>query len=192
MKRIKIRKGSIAYYTQKTWKPVSLLLFMTILIFLMSCAEAENIAPAEPVEEVIEIVEEDVIYVEQTAIYALSDEERDLVERVVAAEARGESIECQMAVAQTIKDRCLTRGQTVTEVCTAPYQFATPYQGEVSEKVQDAVRFTFDNGDSVLEYPTTHFYAWKLIDEPYWTADKEFRGQIDGTRFYGDKEKQHE
>lgn len=192
MKRIKIRKGSIAYYAQKTWKPVSLLLFMTILIFLMSCAEAENIAPAEPVEEVIEIVEEDVIYVEQTAIYALSDEERDLVERVVAAEARGESIECQMAVAQTIKDRCLTRGQTVTEVCTAPYQFATPYQGEVSEKVQDAVRFTFDNGDSVLEYPTTHFYAWKLIDEPYWTADKEFRGQIDGTRFYGDKEKQHE
>ena len=192
MKRIKIRKGSIAYYAQKTWKPVSLLLFMTILIFLMSCAEAENIAPAEPVEEVIEIVEEDVNYVEQTAIYALSDEERDLVERVVAAEARGESIECQMAVAQTIKDRCLTRGQTVTEVCTAPYQFATPYQGEVSEKVQDAVRFTFDNGDSVLEYPTTHFYAWKLIDEPYWTADKEFRGQIDGTRFYGDKEKQHE
>ena len=192
MKRIKIRKGSMAYYAQKTWKPVSLLLFMTILIFLMSCAEAENIAPAEPVEEVIEIVEEDVIYVEQTAIYALSDEERDLVERVVAAEARGESIECQMAVAQTIKDRCLTRGQTVTEVCTAPYQFATPYQGEVSEKVQGAVRFTFDNGDSVLEYPTTHFYAWKLIDEPYWTADKEFRGQIDGTRFYGDKEKQHE
>ena len=192
MKRIKIRKGSMAYYAQKTWKPVSLLLFMTILIFLMSCAEAENIAPAEPVEEVIEIVEEDVNYVEQTAIYALSDEERDLVERVVAAEARGESIECQMAVAQTIKDRCLTRGQTVTEVCTAPYQFATPYQGEVSEKVQDAVRFTFDDGDSVLDFPTTHFYAWKLIDPPYWTADKDFRGQINGTRFYGDKEKQHE
>ena len=190
MKRTHIREKSIAWYVQKFWKPVTLLMIVGAIMFSMSMAEAEPVEPIEPIEPVVigEIVEDDVIYIEQTAVFPLSDEERDLVERIVAAEARGESIECQMAVAQTIKDRCLTRGQTVTEVCTAPYQFATPYQGEVSEKVQDAVRFTFDNGDSVLDFPTTHFYAWKLIDEPYWTADKDFRGQIDGTRFYGDRE----
>lgn len=187
MKKYYIRKNSIAWYAQKFWKPVTLLMIVGAIMLSMSLAEAKPIEPAEPIV-IGEIVEDEIVYIEETAVFPLTDEERDLVERIVAAEARGESIECQMAVAQTIKDRCLTRGQTVTEVCTAPYQFATPYQGEVSEKVQDAVRFTFDNGDSVLDFPTTHFYAWKLIDEPYWTADKDFRGQIDGTRFYGDRE----
>ena len=117
--------------------------------------------------------------------YPLTEDERDLVERVVAAEARGEKIETQMAVAQTILNRAETRGQTVTEVCTAAYQFAKPYQGEVSEKTQDAVRFVFDDGAKVFD-KVTHFYAtW--IDPPYWTESKEFKGEIGGVRFYADK-----
>lgn len=118
--------------------------------------------------------------------FTLSAEERELVERVVAAEARGEKIEVQMAVAQTIMDRCTSRGQTVTEVCTAPYQFAEPYQGEVSEKTQDAVFLVFDSGEKVFD-EVTHFYAHKLIDPPYWTESKEFKGEIGGVRFYADK-----
>ena len=118
--------------------------------------------------------------------FILTAEERELVERVVAAEARGESIECQMAVAQTIMDRCTSRGQTVTEVCTAPYQFATPYQGEVSEKTQDAVFLVFDNGAKVFD-KVTHFYASHLIDPPYWTESKEFKGEINGVSFYADR-----
>ena len=118
--------------------------------------------------------------------FTLSAEERELVERVVAAEARGEKIEVQMAVAQTIMDRCTSRGQTVTEVCTAPYQFADPYQGEVSEKTQDAVFLVFDNGAKVFDN-VTHFYAHKLIDPPYWTESKEFKGEINGVSFYADR-----
>ena len=118
--------------------------------------------------------------------FPLTDEERELVERVVAAEARGESIECQMAVAQTIMDRCTSRGQTVTEVCTAPYQFAEPYQGEVSEKTQDAVFLVFDNGAKVFD-KVTHFYASHLIDPPYWTESKDFKGEINGVSFYADR-----
>ena len=118
--------------------------------------------------------------------FVLTTEERELIERVVAAEARGEKIEVQMAVAQTIMDRCTSRGQTVTEVCTAPYQFAEPYQGEVSEKTQDAVFLVFDNGAKVFD-KVTHFYAHKLIDPPYWTESKEFKGEIGGVRFYADK-----
>lgn len=118
--------------------------------------------------------------------FTLSADERELVERVVAAEARGEKIEVQMAVAQTIMDRCTSRGQTVTEVCTAPYQFAEPYQGEVSEKTQDAVFLVFDSGEKVFD-EVTHFYAHKLIEPPYWTESKEFKGEIGGVRFYADK-----
>ena len=119
--------------------------------------------------------------------FPLIDEERELVERVVAAEARGESIECQMAVAQTILDRAVSREQSITKVCTAPYQFAEPYQGEVSEKTQDAVFLVFDTGAKVFD-KVTHFYAHKLIDPPYWAESKEFKGEIGGVRFYADKE----
>lgn len=118
--------------------------------------------------------------------FPLTDEERELVERVVAAEARGESIECQMAVAQTILDRVVSREQSITEVCTAKYQFASPYKGEVSEKTQDAVFLVFDNGAKVFD-KVTHFYASHLIDPPYWTESKEFKGEINSVRFYADK-----
>ena len=118
--------------------------------------------------------------------FPLTDEERELVERVVAAEARGESIECQMAVAQTILDRVVSREQSITEVCTAKYQFASPYQGEVSEKTQDAVFLVFDHGAKVFD-KVTHFYASHLIDPPYWTESKEFKGEINSVRFYADK-----
>ena len=118
--------------------------------------------------------------------FPLTDDERELVERVVAAEARGESIECQMAVAQTILDRAVSREQSITKVCTAPYQFADPYQGEVSEKTQDAVFLVFDTGAKVFD-KVTHFYAHKLIDPPYWAESKEFKGEIRGVRFDADK-----
>ena len=91
-----------------------------------------------------------------------------------------------MAVAQTIMDRCTSRGQTVTEVCTAPYQFADPYRGDISEKTQDAVFLVFDNGAKVFD-KVTHFYASHLIDPPYWTESKEFKGEINGVSFYADK-----
>jgi spore germination cell wall hydrolase CwlJ-like protein len=112
----------------------------------------------------------------------LTSEERDLVERIVASEARGEPIEGIMAVAQCIRDRSQLWGMTVTEVCLAPGQFASPYQGEISPEVVQAVWAVFDEGMSVLEIPTTHFHADYV--SPYWTADKVSRGQVGAHRFY--------
>ena len=114
----------------------------------------------------------------------LTSEERDLVERIVASEARGEPIEGIMAVAQVIRDRSQLWGMTVTEVCLAPGQFAAPYQGEISPEVVQAVWAVFDLGMSVLEIPTTHFHADYV--SPYWTADKVSRGSIGSHRFYGE------
>ena len=116
--------------------------------------------------------------------YPLTREERDLVERIVAAEARGEPIEGIMAVAQCIRDRSQLWGMTVTDVCLAPGQFADPYQGEISPEVVQAVWAVFVEGMSVLEIPTTHFHADYV--SPYWTADKVSRGSIGSHRFYGE------
>lgn len=114
----------------------------------------------------------------------LTEDERTLVERIVASEARGEPIEGIMAVAQCIRDRSQLWGMTVTEVCLAPGQFAAPYQGEISPEVVQAVWAVFDLGMSVLEIPTTHFHADYV--SPYWTADKVSRGSIGAHLFYGE------
>lgn len=163
---------------------MTVLLVTTFFLVLTACSEAEaeqTLPPPTPIEtqEVTEEVLDEIFW-------PLTDEERDLVERVVAAEARGEGIEGQMAVAQVIMDRAVTRNQSITKVCTAPAQFAEPYMGEISEKTKDAVSFVFDKGDRPFEL-VTHFYAWELIDAPDWTEDKNFVAEIGGHRFYADK-----
>ena len=117
-------------------------------------------------------------------VLKLADDERELVERIVAGEARGESLECQMACAQAIRDRSLEWNKPVADICTAEWQFCEPYQGKITDRTQDAVTFTFDYGIDTLEYPVTHFYAFELIDAPDWTYAKELRGEIGAVRFY--------
>jgi len=107
-----------------------------------------------------------------------------LIEQIVAAESRGEPQEAQMAVAQTILDRSLQSGLTVSEVCTAPGQFAPPYQGEISEEVKESVYFIFVLGQRVYEDPVLSFHDDSV--KPYWTADKVCRGQIGRMIFYGE------
>ena len=117
-------------------------------------------------------------------VLKLADDERELVERIVAGEARGESLECQMACAQATRDRSLEWNKPVADICTAEWQFCEPYQGKITDRTKDAVTFTFDYGIDTLEYPVTHFYAFELIDAPDWTYAKELRGEIGAVRFY--------
>ncbi len=184
--KYRIRQFSIA------WFAVRIAIIAVIVIALLAMSGLCT-APEEPADvmtaattsatpEVIEIIEEP-----EELFFPLTDMERDLVERVVAAEGRGESIEAQMAIAQTIRDRATTRKQTVEQVCFAENQFAAPYMADISEKTKDAVRFVFDDGESVFpDYYVTHFYAWKLIAPPAWTDSFIFLGEIGGTRFYGE------
>lgn len=105
----------------------------------------------------------------------LEPQERELVARVVAAEARGEDLQGMMAVAQVILDRSVLWDMTPTEVVTAPDQFADPYQGEISDSVSLAVANVFDGGQRVYKEPITHFYSGP---EPYWASGKQSRGSI--------------
>ena len=156
-------------------------ILLCFILFPSPVSEAE--VYIEPTEVIIPT---DAEPEEVEPYFPLTDDERELVERVVAAEARGESIECQMAVAQTILDRAVSREQSITEVCTAPYQFAVSFHGDIIYMTQDAVFLVFDNGAKVFD-KVTHFYASHLIDPPYWTESKEFKGEIRGVRFYADK-----
>lgn len=164
-----------------------LLAMFLILGAIAGDAAAEETPDAEPETEPAIYEPEELEsgeYIIQGPVYIITDDERELIEKVVAAEARGESIECMMAVAQVIRDRCITREQSVTEVLTAPNQFSAPYEGKITDRIKDAVAFTFDEGHSTFEYPATHFYASHLIEAPDWTENMEYLGEIDGVSFY--------
>ena len=115
---------------------------------------------------------------------SLTPQELDIVCRVVAAEARGEDLQGQMAVAQVIRDRSQLWGMTVMEVCLAPGQFAAPYQGEISPEIVQAVWAVFDEGMSVFDEPVTHFHADYV--SPYWAESKVSRGSVGAHLFYGE------
>ena len=180
---------------KKEMKAIVPLLLIAVILggFILASGEtaAQEATVMETVPEVIpepvEISHEEAAeHLEDGDItYTLTEDERELVIGVVAAEARGESLEGMMAVAQSIRDRAITRGQTVTEVCLAPHQYAAPYTGEVSDRLVDAVMFVFDEGHSALEYPTTHFYQHETIEAPDWTYNLTCRGSIGDHTFFG-------
>lgn len=111
-------------------------------------------------------------------------EERDLIERVVSAEARGESLQGQMAVAEVIKNRSVLWNRPIEDVLTAEAQFSDPYQGNVSDITKEAVARVFDGNERVLDFNATHFYSGP---EPYWADTKPCRGMIGGHTFVGEK-----
>ena len=162
---------------------------MTIMLFFMglegitTAAKTQDV-PAETETAEPEIIDNTGVLLEEVIAFEITEEERQVIERVVMAEARGESLEGQMAVAQTIRDRCIARGQDPIEVCTAPNQYAMVNM-EATERVKDAVVFVFDYGHSVFDEPTFYFYQSEMINEPEFLAEKTFRGQIGPHRFYG-------
>ena len=111
----------------------------------------------------------------------LSDAEREMVERVVAAEARGESFEGQAAVAEVIYNRCINRCLSVEEVIWADKQFAHPYGGEISQDTKEAVAAVFDY--EILSLDGAEYFHANYVT-PSWTQDMEKVCQIGGHIFY--------
>lgn len=111
----------------------------------------------------------------------LTAAEREMIERVVAAEARGESFEGQAAVAEVIYNRCMNRGQSVEQVIWADKQFAHPYGGEISQDTKEAVAAVFDYELLNLD-GAEYFHADYVL--PSWAADMTEVCRIGGHIFY--------
>ena len=79
-------------------------------------------------------------------------DEIDLLERVVAAEARGEEYDGQVAVAAVVLNRYEREGgkMTLTQILESKNQFATPYGGEVPSSVKSAVADALAGYDPTL------------------------------------------
>lgn len=150
---------------------------LVVALVAMGVGFAFGQALAEEVQEVSQVVE-------PTSQIVLRDGERELIERVVAAEARGECFEGQAAVAEVIYNRCISRDMTACEVVLQKGQFAKPYNGTVSEDIKQAVAAVFDYG--VLNLDGAEYFHADYVN-PSWADDMELICQIGGHFFYKEK-----
>lgn len=112
-------------------------------------------------QEAATLVEHKVDIKEEPAPMATpSVQPSELVQRVVAAESRSESLEGQMAVAQTIYETSCATGQTPDEVVFVPNQYAEPISYDlVTDSVREACYKVFILGEKVTEEPIRWFYS---------------------------------
>lgn len=116
--------------------------------------------------------------------YALTDAERDIVERVVMAEAEGEGFDGQRLVAQCILNTAEAMDLRPDEVVLAPNQYASP-AAEASQEVKDAVSAVFDDGDMVTNEPIRWFYNDKLVYSE-WHEGKRFVMYFGNHKFFAE------
>lgn len=118
--------------------------------------------------------------------YKLTDEERDLVERVIMKEVSGKSRIDALAVAQCIYDRVTMWGGTVEEIIFAKNAFADPtYKYEPTQIIKDAVSDIFDDGERLTVEPLLYFYATRTANPNGFHETQRCLIETDLHRYFG-------
>ena len=169
---------------------------LTIINISVSFLDARNKAPVLPADttpardsldadpQIVDLVELREIPTTTEApapVYELTREERGLIEEVVAAEARGEPYEGQVAVAQCILNACLKDGIRPPEAIRR-YGYAKPCS-DLTPSVVRAVSAVFDKGETVTDEPILYFYAPALCTSSFHESQI-FVMEIGGHRFF--------
>lgn len=100
--------------------------------------------------------------------YPITEDDRYVIECIVAGEAKGESTEGKMAVAQCLLNGMVKDGLSASDVRTQ-YQYSG-WDDELQNsnpdcwvEVCEAVSRVFDDGEFVSENPILYFYAPKWV-----------------------------
>lgn len=166
---------------------------LMVVLALMIAGRAANGRPAAAGDMTTPLpsVTADILSSEQpTALptpaprYALTASERDVVERVVMAEAGGEPYEGQMLVAQCILTAAEKTGMTPSEVVVA-YQYAKG-RPDPTQSVKDAVVAVFDDGEVVLSEPVMYFYNPAKVTST-WHESQIFVIEVGNHRFFAER-----
>lgn len=139
-----------------------------------------NILPPTTTAPAAETVEP----TEPAVRYPLTDAERDVVERVVMAEAGGESFEGQMLVAQCILNAAEKRGVDPSEAVVL-YSY-TKSRPDPTQRVKDAVAAVFDRGETVVDEPILYFYNPALVTSDFHESQI-FVIEEGGHRFFAER-----
>ena len=118
----------------------------------------------------------------ERAHYYLTTKERDTVERVVMAEAGGESFLGQMAVAQCILNACYANGIHPSRV-VIDYAY-TKSRPDPTEQVKEAVSAVFDDGRMAVAEDIVYFYAPERVSGDGHERRHEYVCTIGGHKFF--------
>lgn len=150
----------------------------------------DKIKTISAVDKIFEYREMDAAYVESiTPFFELTDEERYVVECMVAGEAGGEPYEGKWAVAQCIWQACVNDELQPSEV-KEHYQYAGWKENLKSESeqayldVKEVVSRVFDDGEMLIDDEMLWFYAPKWCTSN-WHESMRFITEIGGHRFFG-------
>lgn len=121
---------------------------------------------------------------EAPARFYLSASERDTVERVVMAEAGGESFEGQMLVAQCILNAAEKEGVQPSEAVVI-YSY-TSSRPDPTQSAKDAVAAVFDRGEVAIDAPVMYFYNPALVTSN-WHESQIFVAEVGGHRFFAER-----
>lgn len=115
--------------------------------------------------------------------FYLSASERDTVERVVMAEAGGESFAGQMLVAQCILNAAEKEGVQPSEAVEIYSYTSRP---DPTQSVKDAVAAVFDRGEVAIDAPAMYFYNPALVTST-WHESQIFVAEVGGHRFFAER-----
>lgn len=115
--------------------------------------------------------------------YQLTTRERQLIEKVVMAEAGGESYDGQRAVAQCILNAA-ERDGIRPDKAIKKYKY-TSRRKTPTESVKKAVSAVFDNGEMPINDTPLWFYA-PAVCRSKWHESMRFVGEIGGHRFFAE------
>lgn len=190
------REAREARHAAKMWRTLAwaavVVALVVLFLALQDKAEAAEVEPEPAEERVVQydppptpMPEVDVSEMETTTPrYALTVSERDIVERVVMAEAGGEGFDGQRLVAQCILNTAEAMDLRPDEVVTAPNQYASP-ANEASQEVKEAVSAVFDDGDMVTDEPIRWFYAPRYVDSA-WHESKRYVLTYQNHKFFAE------
>lgn len=190
------REAREARHAAKMWRTLAWAAVVVALVVLFLAIQSRaDAAEVEPVKEAVvqydppptPMPEAEVVVSKPettTPRYALTVSERDIVERVVMAEAGGEGFDGQRLVAQCILNTAEAMDLRPDEVVTAPNQYAAPAE-HASEMVMDAVSAVFDDGDMVTNEPIRWFYAPRYVDSA-WHESKRYVLTYQNHKFFAE------
>ena len=139
-------------------------------------------------ENELEILDLSMVEYSWSRFFNLSETERKTIQYIVAGEAKGESMEGKMAVAQ-----CILNGMVKSDWTAEKVRIEYQYSGwddelektnpEAWTEVVEAVSRVFDDGELISDKPILYFYAPDITSSS-WHESLNHAVTIGGHRFF--------
>ena len=161
-----------------------LMIFTIMVAGISQDYKSRQLEPAPPLEQVETTTTTPTTTTtapEKEVYFPLTAKERDLVERVVMAEAGAEPYEGQLAVAQ-----CILNASKLQDIPPAQVVVKLKYtkaRPEPTEQVKQAVAAVFDDGATVFDHEVIYFYAPALVVSN-WHESQEYVTTIGCHKFF--------